>query len=414
MSEVKEREGVAQDVTVIPHKEPIVQTIELSPIAPPTKPDAEFGVPPDEPRLASIFRRYGLFLVLVALPVFVAILYFGFIASPVYISETRFIVRAAAGGDAAGLQSIVQSGSLSRAVDETYAVNEYIQSFDVVDRLTQNDKLRDILSRPEADFLSRFPSFFGKDTKERLLRSFKQHVTAQVDSGTGISTLEVRAFRPEDAQALAQALLKYAEDLINALNERAHQDAVKYAQKLVDENTAKLAGVQERLSGYRNRSLLVDPEKEAANALGSLTRLSTEISRLEAQLAQQKTLMPNSPALNSSRERLKSYQDEFEKQRRLVVGDKSSIAAKMEGYEALALERELSVKALTSSVIELEKARQDAQLQRLYLQSIVDPNLPDEALLPRRLLMIIFISALSFCLFWIVRSFANTVREHRA
>jgi capsule polysaccharide export protein KpsE/RkpR len=56
--------------------------------------DEELDVPQKSRRLRYLGRPDLLFLIVVALPLLAAILYFGFLASDVYISESRFVVRA--------------------------------------------------------------------------------------------------------------------------------------------------------------------------------------------------------------------------------------------------------------------------------------------------------------------------------
>jgi uncharacterized protein involved in exopolysaccharide biosynthesis len=63
-------------------------------------------------RLARVFRRSGLFLVMVALPTLVCGLYFLAIAADRYESEVRFVVRSPATSASNQLSSLVQGGRL--------------------------------------------------------------------------------------------------------------------------------------------------------------------------------------------------------------------------------------------------------------------------------------------------------------
>ena len=62
----------------------------------------------------------------------IAILYFGFIASDQFVSETRFMVRTASNGDSANLASFMQDQKITRATDETIAVSEFMTSRDAL------------------------------------------------------------------------------------------------------------------------------------------------------------------------------------------------------------------------------------------------------------------------------------------
>ena len=64
-------------------------------------------------------------------PVVLAILYFGFIASGQFVSEARFVVRTSSHNDVGNLASLMQNQKISRASDETFAVADYLKSRDI-------------------------------------------------------------------------------------------------------------------------------------------------------------------------------------------------------------------------------------------------------------------------------------------
>ncbi len=367
----------------------------------------------DEP-VAPFYKRFGLFIGMVILPVLAGILYFGILASGLYVSETKFIVRSASSGADTTLSSLLHTPGLSRAVDETYAVSAFMTSRDITAKLEKNNGLRDLMSRPEADIFNRFPNFHSRDNTEQLYKAYLKLVDIDVDTSTGISTLMTRAYRPEDALALAKQVIAYSDEFINTLNVRAHNDSIAYAEALVKESNARLADVERRLAQYRDKEMILNPEKESGASMEILAKLSTEISRLEAALAQQLAQTPDSPAITPMREKIKSFRVELEKQRQSIAGGANSIASKLEGFERLTLERELAAKGLAAAIIELERSRQFAQTQRIYLQTIVEPNFADLPTRPRRLLSIIAVLVLSLCFYWIVKSLIDIVLEHQA
>lgn len=377
-------------------------------------PDAYDDVDFDDAPPVPFYRRFGLFIGFVLLPAFAAILYFGIIASGLYVSETKFIVRAAASGSETTLSSLLHNPGLSRAVDETYAVSAYITSRDVATKLEKNNGLRDLMGRPEADIFNRFPNFYSRDNTEQMYKSYLKLVDIDVDTTTGISTLQTRAFRPEDALALSKHILEYSDEFINRLNVRAHNDAISYAELLVKESNLRLSDVEQRLAAYRNREMILNPEKESGASMEILAKLSTEISRMEATLAQQLAQTPDSPAIAPMREKIKSFRTELEKQRQSIAGGANSIATKLEGFERLTLERELAAKGLAAAILELEKSRQFAQTQRIYLQTIVEPNHADLPTRPRRIIGILAVIGICLCVYWIIKSLIDIVLEHQA
>ncbi|OYX86353.1 MAG: hypothetical protein B7Y75_03285 [Azorhizobium sp. 35-67-5] len=392
---------------------PAMRRIELIPVVP--EPGSSIS-DPEEPSAPPmpLWRRYGLFLGFFVLPVFLAVVYFGLIASDIFISEATFLVRSSSRSGGSNLSMMLQSESMSRAADETYAVAEYMLSRDAANELAKSANLKAIMARDEADVFSRYPSIIGKDTQEQFYRAYHRMVDVVTDGGSGISTLTVRAYRPDDASQLAQALLGITEKFVNRLNVRSNEDAVKFSESMVKEAQARLADVETRLADYRNTQLVVDPEKESTQSLAMLGKMATEISRLEATLSQQRAMTPDSPANAPLTERIAAYRAEMLKQRNAVVGGSDSIASKLQGYELLVVERELAAKALAAATTFLESARQEAQSQRIYLQTISEPNVPDQALQPKRLLNILAVMIMALCAYWIVRSLVANTMEHHA
>ncbi|MFN3890911.1 MAG: hypothetical protein ACK4MV_10980 [Beijerinckiaceae bacterium] len=391
---------------------PAPAALELVQIAPPPSPLAD-AAPTPSLTLQETARRYWLFLSLVVAPIILSIFYFGFIASDTYVSEAKFVIRAPSSADSGSLGMLMRGETGNRTADETNAVNAYMMSRDAVAALARDNGLRDVMSRKEGDLFARYPNFYTRQNDEQLFRAYKRFVNVDVDGKTGISTLSVRAFRPEDAKGLAEALLARGESFVNTLRERSARDEVAFAQSLVAEARARMEKAAADLAAYRNQESTVNPEAESTSALAALTKLATEIAQLEAALAQQIAMAPQSPTIAPLREKVRSLRDELDRQRRLLVGDPDSMAAKFKGYELLVLEREIAAKTLIAAVVQMERARQEAQKQTFYLQRIVEPNQPDYPSGPYRILGILAAIALSLGAYWMAQSLLRQIMDHR-
>lgn len=396
------------------HPPPLIEEIVLEPMACKGELVADKWWDPPQPERGSFLRRHALFLILFLAPVTLASIYFGVIAADQYVSEARFIVRSAGGGDSGNLASLMQSQKMSRAVDETYAVSEYVTSRDAADILVRDHQLRAILSRPEADVFNRFPNFYSRDNNEQLYRRFKRMVATDIDSDSGISTLEVKAFSAEDARNVAVALLHRGEALVNRLNDRANDDVLKNANQSVDEAKGKMVDAEMQLTKYRNAQNVIDPNAEATAALQALNNMTIEVAKTQASLNHLIATAPQSPMIGTMRERINSFQTEISRQRARIVGGGETMAAKLADYDKLTLDRELAGKTLAAAVAQYEQARQHANQQQLYLETIVEPNLADQPLYPKRLLSVTVVAILSLCLYWMVNAVSKSIAEHQA
>lgn len=392
---------------------PLVTEIELEPIYSKGELVPDRWWEPPAPKRVSLFRRHWLFVVTVAAPVALACLYFGLVAADQFISEAHFIVRTSARADVGNLASLIQGQKLSRATDETFAVSEYLISRDAMAAVVKDNRLRDILARPQADVFNRFPNFYSRDTDESLYWHFRRFVDVKIEPESGICTLRVRAFSAEDSRDLAEALLQNGEALVNRLNARAYDDALRYATRLVEEQKQKLVEAEERLTRFRNAQRVIDPNKESATALDNLGKMMAGLMELEAMVGQQTAMAASSPQIAPLVEKIRAYRAEIAKERARIAGGDASMASKLSVFDGLVLDRELASKALEAAVIHLTNSRQVSEQQQLYLQTIVEPNLADESRYPKRFLSVVLVLAGSLCVFWVAKAFIGTVLEHQ-
>lgn len=138
---------------------------------------------------------------------------------------------------------------------------------------------------------------------------------------------------------------------------------------------------------------------------------SVAVMRAErAQLAQE---APNSPQLPLIDNRIRAYEAQIAQERTKIAGNTNSLAPKIDTYEQLGLERELADRALTTSTQALDRARLDARRQRLYLERVVSPSLPDSAAEPKRWMALLTIFATMLLVYGTVWLISAGVREHR-
>ena len=346
-----------------------------------------------------------LFAGLVAVPTVCAGLYYGVWATPRYVSEAQFLVTKASREKVSGFDAILKAFGTSQQVDDTSVVAGYLLSRDAVRSVEREIPLRDIFSRPEADFFARFPRFWRNASFERLFDYFLDRVEVYQDPKTGLSVLTVQTFRPKDSQSLAGALLKLAEKAVNDLNRRAETDTLNFASAELNRAQQKLVDAQQALTAFRTQELLVDPTRTSAAVLDTITRLTRDRAEALAQKQQILVSAPESPAAQSFSVRADALQKQIDLEREKLAGRSGSLAPVVSSYERLTMLRELAEKDVASAQSALESARQEAQRQHLYIQIPILPNLSDESTEPQRLRAIAAVFVTGFAIFafiWIL------------
>jgi capsular polysaccharide transport system permease protein len=353
---------------------------------------------------------------IVLLPTLATGVYYGLVASDRYVSEARFVVRTAnkPGAAAGGLGALLQLAGLSQTQDDTYAVRDYMTSRDALHELTQKLDLRKMYDDPDADFLARYPSVLFGRSDEEFYRYFQYAVSVVVNTTTGVTTLDVQAFHPKDAYQVAHALLGLGEGLVNRLNQRMQEDAVRVARDEVARTEQRRIAAQIAVEEFRNRELILDPDKNAAIVIKLIGGLAGQLAEVRAQLAETRGNSPNSPQLATLRQRATAIEQQIDLERSRVANSSDALAAKIAEYETLMLQQEFAISTLAQAVSALEMAQVEARRQQLFLERVVEPGVPDDAIMPQRwrtVLTVFGFNVIGLGVLWLIGA---GLREHAA
>ena len=348
----------------------------------------------------------------VIVPTILACIYYGVIASDVYISESRFVVRSPQRQTQTGLGALLQSTGFSRSQDDTYSVHDFVMSRDALKELDEQLGVRRAYSSKDADFINRFPGLDWDDSFESFYKYYQKRVGVDYDTASSISILTVRAFTAEDAKRINDLLLKMGERLVNNLNDRSRQDLIKFATQEVTTAKTNATAAALALSSFRTAQTIFDPDRQSAIQLQGVAKLQEELFATEAQLNQIRQVSPKNPQVASLANRVSSLRNTIANETSKVAGGGTSLTSKSANFERLVLEKSFADKQFASTLASLESARSEAERKQLYLERLVQPNLPDKALEPRRIRSIFMVFAVGLIAWGVVSLLVASVREH--
>jgi capsular polysaccharide transport system permease protein len=359
-------------------------------------------------------RRHWLFVLMVVVPTLGAIVYYGLIASDVYVSESRFLVRNPQHQAPSGLVGqLLQSTGLSpHSQDDTYSVRDYILSRDAMRELDTKFGIRRTYSSSDVDPLDRFPGLGWNRSFEKFYLYYGKHVGVDYDPVSSISVLTVRAFTAEDAYKINRALLDMSERLVNTLNDRSRRDLISFADNEVKLASDKAKEASLALLSYRASQAVFEPDKQAALQLEGVAKIEQDLVSTEAEVAQLKKLSPDNPQIRALNTRADSLRDAIVSEASKVTSARGSFSARAPTFERLALDVEFADKQLGVALAELESARAEALQKQLYLETLVQPNLPDKAMEPRRFRSMITVFIISLVVWAVASILIASVREH--
>lgn len=394
----------------------MLDTPQRAAAPPPAQPAVALPEVPSGPSALRAIRRArgpsGLALVAAAILLLLAgyAAYLFAFASRIYAVDVRFAVRQADVVRPLQGPSLL-GGSMIATLTESNAVVHYLRSRDALDGIEARMPMRQLFGREEIDLFQRLPS---DAPPERALRYLNGMIRPYFDHTSGIVSVEVRAFSPDDARDLATLIESLAENLVNRMSVRARQGLLAAVERDVADAERHLSELRDRQRDFRERNARLDPRRNAAAADELRARLEFEIASQRAVLDQQRRFMSEStPALAQQRERVEALQRELHEQvRRGTAAEDQALPAALREFEALEFAVVNAQKVFDAALGSLERARSDANRQQIYLSTIVRPSLPVQAAYPRPWRDLLTAAALASLAGVLLLLLARTLREH--
>jgi capsular polysaccharide transport system permease protein len=385
----------------------------LRPAAPRRFPALVQPAPEPRPTQRPRFRPHVVsFIALVIAPLTLAAIYWFGIASDQYVSEFRFMLRAAEEPQPAPDWLNTANAAQSQAALESRMVVEYATSRAIVDDVGKSLDLRQVYGSPAADWWARLSD---PAPVEALVAYWRTRVDAFYDPGDATIVIAVRAFSPGDTLAVARAVVTACEKMVNEVSLKMRHDALHQSEGEVAAAQARLGKVLGEIHALRDREGMIDPAKTAAASADTAARLQDELVRANIRLATLRAYMhDNSPTITVLKAQIRSLEAQRHALAAAVAspaqGDASSGA--VGSFEALESERQFAGDAYHHALDGLDRARADADRQQVYIASFVPPSLAEAALYPRRWRAIGIVALVSFAVWAIGGLTLQSIRDH--
>ncbi len=356
----------------------------------------------------------GSLVAMVIVPFVLSSLYLFLLASNQYVSEVAFAVRGSIeklpGSDSLGATAAL---AFMNSSQEVYAIADYIRSASAVGDVDRAVDLRRVFRAGGADWISRLRS---KASAEDLHRYWNSMVTVTMEPASGLVSVAVRAFTPQDAVDIAAAIRRNSEALVNRMQERPRSDLVDKSQAEVRTARKQAAEAREAVTRYRNAQASVDPLDTARSVAGNVAELNRELVALDVELTTAKAAMgPNAPNIAN----LQAHRDSVKEQirgleRRIASADASdrTAAALLVDYDRLEIERTLAEKQVSAAERILDQVRAESKRHQVYIDVVEGPTLAQGSLFPERGIVLAQIITILMA-FWSVVVFAiASVGDH--
>lgn len=333
-------------------------------------------------------RRKSLLLlarlaVFVLLPTFVVGWYYSVVATPMYATESEFVIQQADSAASGGLGGLFQGTGLAVQQDST-TVQSYLQSRDAMMRLDEDMGYKAHFSGESIDAIQRLDA---DATNEDAYKLYQNNVKVGFDPTEGILKMEVVAADPAISQGFSEALIGYAEEQVDNLTQRLREDQMAGAMESYEGAEQKVRDAQQQVLDLQEELGVLDPVTETGSLMQQITTFEVQLYEKQLQLEQ---LLANQ---RPNQARVSGVKGDIQRLETLIADLRGSMTESGSGEASLArisgqlriAEAELATRQLLlqQAAQQLEMARIEANRQVRYMAVGVRPIAPDEPTYPR-------------------------------
>jgi capsular polysaccharide transport system permease protein len=333
-------------------------------------------------RLVLLASRLAFF---VLLPTLLVGYYFYRVATPLYATNTEFVIQKAEGGASAGggLGSLL-GGSSFATVQESIVVQSYLESREAMLRLDEELGFRQHFSEERIDPLVRLAP---DAAVESVYDTYRDQLTIGYDPTEGVVKLEMLAADPEVSQAFSEALIRYAEERVDQMSQRLREDQMAGARESYEDAERRVAEAQARVLALQERRGVLSAEAEVSAVFSQIGTFELELQQERLRLAEiQAARSPNATRVQVAQNNIQRLETLIAQLRgSLTEADAGNASLARVQSELLIAQADLETRQmmLAQALQAMETARIEANRQSLYLSMGVFPVAPDEAAYPR-------------------------------
>ena len=344
----------------------------------------------------------------------VVIFYYTFIAADRYVSNVSLSVKSTDGSSPvslSGIESLV--GVASSSTEDIKLLQEYIKSFDMLQKLDEKINLRSLYEKQKIDLFFRI---YSSTSKESYLKYYRDRIHILFDDATGLLNVAVESFSPEDARIISAAILEESERFINEISHNIAREQLRFAQGELESAKQKYKDAKNELLAFQNEYGVFDPQSLAKTKAGFITEIELQISKKETELNTMRSyLNDNAPEIVALKAELRAHKEQLEKEKSKVASNASQdkLNDVVAQFEALYLNLSFAEDVYKTAITAVETTRIEIGRKAKQVVVIQSPYVPDSAAYPNKMYNIITIFVILTLIFGVVRLVRAIIDEHR-
>lgn len=337
-------------------------------------------------------RRRRLFAMLLRLFVFVFLptaavgWYYFTIATPMYETESEFVIQTSDNPSGGGGFGGILAGTGFATSQDSIVVQGYLGSREAFLRLDADHNYIQHFQDPNIDELQRLPADASLD---EAYEYFRTKVELGYDPTEGIIRMTTVGATPEASQTFSEALVGYAEERVDGLTQEARGDQLETATENYLEAEAKMLEAEQRVLELQQQRGVLSADVELQSQMTIINSLELELENKRLALAEMKdNARPNESRVTVQEKEIERLAARIKELRSdLTQTGDSTVSLARIGGELRIAESELATRhaILQQAIASMETARLEASRQVRYLSMGVAPVAPVEPTYPRKI-----------------------------
>jgi len=332
-------------------------------------------------------KKMGLLIVRLAffvlIPTFFAGYYFYKVATPMYATDSQFlIIQNEGGGGASPFGGLLPTQFANSA--DSIATQAYLQSKDAMLRLDEDAGFKAHFTDENIDPIQRLAE---DPSNEEAYKLYKKNIKIGYDPTEGVIRMEVIAADPQIATKFSERLLKYAEDRVNSLSQGKRDSGMVDAEIGYEKSLQARRDAQQRLIELQVENG-VDPEAVIMALRQQITNYETLLIEKQLELAALlDNARPNRAKVEGAQgdvRRLQAALDQLNGRMNNATEGSNSLAQQAVSLQLAQADLVSADTNLQLAQTGLEQARTEAGRQVRYLTVAVRPVASEEPSYPRK------------------------------
>jgi capsular polysaccharide transport system permease protein len=332
-------------------------------------------------KLALLFTRLSFF---VFLPTLLVGYYFTVLATPMYATNSEFVIQQAEPASGAGGLGGMFAGTSMATQQDSITVQSYLASRAALVRLNEEHGFRDHFSDDSIDQIQRLSP---EASNEDVFGVYKKRVKISYDPTEGILRMETIAATPKASQQFSEALIGYAEEQDDQLTRRMREDQMGGARGAYEAAEFRRSEALAEWLQIQQDTSTLDPVAEGGQIIAQVSGLESQRQQLQLSLAGKLSVSrPNQAqvdGLEAQIANLGTLIDSLRARMTTTTSEGGSIAANNTRLRLAEENYNFQTILVQQALAATEAAQAEANRQVRYLSLGVEPIAPDEATYPR-------------------------------